>query len=44
MPMKFGLIFMPAVSPDGMDSEWKFLDYIVGKIDGVILIMSFIYL
>ena len=43
MPMKLGLKLMTSVSSDRMDTEWKFLNHIINKFNGILLIMTRVY-
>ena len=40
MPMKLGLKFMASVCPNRMDAEREFLNYIINKLNGILLIVT----
>ena len=44
MPMELGLELMPSVRSDGIDPKREFLDHIINKLDGALLIMLPVYL
>ena len=41
--MKLGLKLMTSVSSDRMDTEWKFLNHIINKFNGILLIVTRVY-
>ncbi len=43
MPMESGLELMPSVGPDCADPKREFLDHIINKLDGALLIMFPVY-
>ena len=44
MPVELGLELMPPVCSDGIDPKWEFLDHIINKLDGALLIVLPVYL
>jgi hypothetical protein len=42
MPMKLGLKLMASVCSDRMDTEREFLDHIINKLNGILLIVAWV--